>query len=186
MRSPSFKLSNCSFSTAQNTTHEKPNTIVSLMSICSFSNSYSSEILAFEKLKFWLITEHQILQESETFHIFCTKKKNTLDSLACLVNKLVKPQYLYLLNFSCQFLIWPAVFTFRLGDGACRSVQGMVSQLWGRGRLLLWVLQAATSSRRWMPSSPACLKWDLPKSHLKEHTGVRKTFSVCFAQKTSV
>lgn len=49
------------------------------MSIFRFSNSYSSEILTFEQLKFWLTTEHQILQESETSHIFCNKKKITLD-----------------------------------------------------------------------------------------------------------
>lgn len=60
---------------------KKTNKNVSLTSICWFSNSYSLEILAFGQLKFWLTTEHQILQHSEIFHIFCNKKYIRLVSL---------------------------------------------------------------------------------------------------------
>lgn len=56
------------------------------MSICWFSNSYSSEILAFEQVKPLLTNEHQTLQESETFHIFCNKKPQNI-RFVCLFSK---------------------------------------------------------------------------------------------------
>lgn len=88
------------------------------MSSCQFSNSYSTEILAFEQLKFWPRTEHQILQESD--------KLSVLDFFACLVKAAPMSVLAHTLNFSCQLLTWPELFIAKLEDAVWRTSQGML------------------------------------------------------------